>query len=818
MISEPISHYRILKKLGAGGMGEVYLAEDTLLNRKVAIKFLPEDSIADPQAKKRLIREAQAAAMLDHPNICPIHEVGEEDGRSFIVMQYVEGETLADLIRRRPLDLRQFLAIAVQIADALAEAHSHQIIHRDIKPQNIMLTRRGQAKVLDFGLAKVVSPRLAADSEAQTASLLTETGAIVGTPAYMSPEQTRGELLDGRSDLFSFGAMLYEMASGRQPFAARSTAEVVAAILTREVLPLEQAAPGIPVEIGRIIGRCLEKDRERRYQTMRDLALDLERVRRECESGQSVAAISDAPTASIRVAATQRGARLRALLRSRVTLALAVAVVPVVALYALFFGASTSTPAIRSLAVLPLENLSGDSTQDYFSDGLTWGVINSLSQLGSLRITSHTTMMAYKGTRKTLAEIARELNVDAVVEGTVLRSGERVRITAQLIQADTEQNLWAYEYNHDLRDVLALQSEVARAIANEIKIKLTPQVQAHLASAAAVNPEAYDAYLRGLYHLRRLNRVDIDKAITLLEQATALDTTFAAAYAQLARAYHQRTFWVAPQEKEWEEKAFVALEKALRLDANLAEAYHVRGMLLWRPANHFPHEKAIQEFRRALELNPSLDDAQVQLMNVYSHIGLLDQGLDAAQKAVAISPNNSLARLRVGVMFNYQFKFEEALGVFNTVPKEDSPSNWAYQTGWALFQSGKKDQARALVREYLTKYPDDVGGAVTSLEAILLADAGEERQAEERIERAAEIGKDFGHFHHTAYYIASAYALMNRPEMALKWLKRAAEDGFPCYPLFEKDPALDHLRKDERFIAFMAELKPRWEGYQSEFR
>ena len=304
MISESISHYRILKKLGAGGMGEVYLAEDTLLNRKVAIKFLPADSVADLQAKRRLIREAQAAAMLDHPNICPIHEVGEEDGRSFIVMQYLEGETLADLIRRKPLDLRQFLAIAVQIADALAEAHSHQIIHRDIKPQNIMLTRRGQAKVLDFGLAKVVSPRLATDSEAQTASLLTETGAIVGTPAYMSPEQTRGEELDGRSDLFSFGAMLYEMASGRQPFAARSTAEVVAAILTREVVPLEQAAPGIPVEIARITRRCLEKDRERRYQTMRELALDLERVRRECETGQSVAASSDAPRASTTAAAS----------------------------------------------------------------------------------------------------------------------------------------------------------------------------------------------------------------------------------------------------------------------------------------------------------------------------------------------------------------------------------------------------------------------------------------------------------------------------------------------------------------------------------
>ncbi|MEK6323142.1 MAG: serine/threonine-protein kinase [Acidobacteriota bacterium] len=359
-----IAHYRILSPLGAGGMGEVYLAQDTKLDRKVAIKFLPAELAADERARRRLIGEARAAAKLDHPNICTIHEVGEEGGRCFIVMQYVDGETLSTRAGRQPLELRYALDIAVQGADALAEAHSRGIIHRDIKPQNIMITGRGQVKVMDFGLAKVIQEKAHLESEAETQSLLTEPGMIVGTVPYMSPEQVRGEELDHRSDVFSFGVVLYELLSGRRPFEAKSAAEILSAILTREPEPLRGQTGVVPAPVERVVRKCLEKDPARRYQTTEELASNLGQVRRECESGQVVASIGEAVTVSAGAADTVRRVEWRRLLNSRVTLALAILVTLTVAglAYALLFRSAPAThqPEIKSLAVLPLENLSGD--------------------------------------------------------------------------------------------------------------------------------------------------------------------------------------------------------------------------------------------------------------------------------------------------------------------------------------------------------------------------------------------------------------------------------------------------------------------------
>ncbi|MDQ3650637.1 MAG: winged helix-turn-helix domain-containing protein [Acidobacteriota bacterium] len=467
---------------------------------------------------------------------------------------------------------------------------------------------------------------------------------------------------------------------------------------------------------------------------------------------------------------------------------------------------------IQSLGMLPLENLSGDASQDYFADGMTEALVTDLARISALRVISWPSVMRYKGARKPLREVARELNADAVLAGSVLRSGERVRITVQLIHVATNRNLWADSYERDLRDVLALQREVARTIAGEIRIKLTPQEQVQLGSARPVNPEAYDYYLRGRFYANRQNRDDNETAIMTLERAVAIDPTFASAYAELAQVYVWKLFLFAPSERQWEEKAFVAAEKALSLDPDLAVAHLARGRLLWTPANHFPHERAIQEYRRALELNPNLDEARNQLALIYCHIGAFDEALQEAQKAVTTNPSNNLALFRTGQTLNFQGKYEQALSVLRTIPQEVNPALVGHQTTWALFNLGRKEEASAMIEQFLRDYPEDSGGLFTSIEAVLAASVGQERRAEETIRLAVERGKGFGHFHHTAYHIACAYALMNKPEQSIKWLEAAADDGFPCYPLFERDGNLDNVRQDARFVTLMAKLRRQWEG------
>ena len=777
MIEQTISHYRIIKKLGAGGMGEVYLAEDTMLDRKVAIKFLPSESSNDVNANRRLIREAKAAATLDHPNICAIHEINEDGGRSFIVMQYVEGETLDCKIKTQTFDLSEALTIGVQIADAIAEAHTRGIIHRDIKPQNIMITARGQAKVMDFGLAKEIRETSQLESGAETLGLLTAPGMIVGTVPYMSPEQVRGEGADARGDIFSFGTLLYEMLSGRRPFIAENPASTISAILTREPPPLARYAADVPMEVERIVRKCLEKNRERRYQTMRDLVIDLENVR---EYG----------TARTSDELGEYGFLLRG-------------------------APPTQNPEIRSLAVLPMANLSGDPAQDYFADGMTETLIAGLAKVGELRVISRTSVMQYKGTHKPLPQIARELNVDAIVEGSVQRFGERVQINVQLIYAPTDRHLWSETYDRDLRDILSLQNEVARAVTQQIQIKLTPQEQIRLARARPINPAAYDYFLRGRFRLSRQTETDNETAIEMFDRAVATDPNFAAAWAELAQACVWRFFLFTPDEKQLEEKAFVAVEKALSLDQDLAEAHLARGRLLWTPANRFPHDKAIQEYCRALTLNPNLDEAQNQLALVYGHVGLLDEALQQLEKAVAINPSNTLARYHVGEMLLFQGKYEQGLTALRSVPREVNPALVGYQTPIALLHLGRREEAAAILEESLRDYPEDSGGLFTSVQALMAALAGEKDTAEDTIRSAIAKGKGFGHFHHTAYNIACAYSLMNKPEQAIRWLQAAADDGFPCYPLFESDPYLNPLRKDSRFVTLMTRLKEQWKDYKA---
>ena len=680
-----LGRYEIRAKIGAGGMGEVYLAQDTKLDRKVAIKFLPESLVADEQARKRLVREARAAAKLDHSNICSMYEVGEENGRSFIVMQHVEGETLDIRMKRQPLNLSQSLSIAAQVADALAEAHAQGIVHRDIKPANIIVTPRGKVKVLDFGLAKIVSGEVAVDTEAETAMLLTQTGVVMGTAPYMSPEQLRAEQLDGRSDIFSYGVVLYEIVSGRRPFEAKSLAEITSAILMRDPPPLQSISGVIPGGLESLILKCLAKEPARRYQTMVELLVDLDRVSRECESGNVVASGNKAPTVRMNSTASKRRRDWRRVVKSRVA------------------------PAFIVLAML------------------------ALMLVGYMRF----------------------------------------------IRGPTTSNKSIVKYE---------------------------------------SSPAYDAYLRARVNIKGENREDIENAIALLKQAVAVDPKFAPGWAELARAYNIKSFYFSAPETEKKllnEDAAVAVEKALSLDPNLAEGHFARGVILWTHNNRFPHEAAIQSYQRALELDPNLDEAHHQLGVVYFHIGLLDKGWAELEKAVNINASNTLARFRFGVINLYRGKYEDAYTVFKGTPLKTNPSLWAFQYATALFRLGRTEEATQLLDDYLKKYPQDEGGVGTSVKAMMLAKAGKSREAEAAIQRSIEIGSGFGHFHHTAYNIASAYALMNQTELAVNWLQNAEDDGFPCYPLFANDNNLDSLRKDERFIGFMAKLKQQWEHYQA---
>jgi len=472
-------------------------------------------------------------------------------------------------------------------------------------------------------------------------------------------------------------------------------------------------------------------------------------------------------------------------------------------------------PEIGSLAVLPMANLSGDPAQDYFADGMTETLIAVLAKIGALRVISRTSVMQYKGAHKPLREIARELNVDAIVEGSVQRFGERVQITVQLIYAPTDRHLWSETYDRDLRDMLTLQNEIARAVTQEVQIRLTPHEQMHLARALPINGAAFDYFLRGRFHLNRRTKDDNETAVEMFDRAVAMDPNFAGAWAELAQACVWRFFLFTPEEKQWEEKAFVAVEKALLLEPDLAEAHLARGRLLWTPSNHFPHDKVIQEYRRALALNPNLDEAQNQLALVYGHVGLFDEALRELAKAFAVNPSNTLARFHVGETLLFQGKYEQALTAFHDVPREANPALVGYQAPLALLHLGRTQEAAAMLDQSMKHYPEDSGGLLTGVQALIAALDGDESRAERKIRSAVEKGKGFGHFHHTAYNIGCAYSLMNKSDQAIKWLDAGADDGFCCYPLFKSDPFLDPLRKDARFTTLMLRLKEQWEYYKT---
>jgi TolB-like protein len=789
MLGKIISHYRILEKLGGGGMGVVYKAEDSTLGRQVALKFLPEEWSKDRQALERFKREARAAAALNHPNICTIHEIGEHEGQPFLVMELLEGETLEQRVSAQPLKVNEILELAIPIALALEAAHAKGIVHRDIKPANIFVTQEGGVKILDFGLAKVARAGGLSTVGGTSTESLTAPGVVAGTVQYMSPEQALGQATDHCTDIFSLGAVLYEMATGRVPFPGSTLGETIAHILHSQPEAMARFNSEVPAELERITLKCLEKKPEERYQSAKELRVDLQRLKRDTESARVGAGL--APPA---------GAQPAAPLRKRWIVAMAGAAVILVA--AVFIARNVgglrdrllpkaAAPRIESLAVLPLENLMGDPQQEYFVDGMTEELIADLSQVSALRVISRTSVMQYKGTKKSMPEIARELKVDGVIEGSVLRSGDQVRITAQLIQAATDTHLWAKSYERDLRDVLALQSEVAGAIANEIKIKLTPQEQVRLASASAVNPEAYRLYLQGRYQFSKRTLPAFEKSIQLFQQVLEKDPDYALAYAGLAESYGILPFYGGALPKDAFPKAKAAAVKALELDSSLAEAHAALGFVLlyW----DWDWSATERELKHAIELKPSYVVGHHWYAEYLSAMGRHDQAIAEIKRAQELDPLSPLMLVVGGEVCFYAHRYDEVIEQCRKALELDS--SYALAHSWlasAYAEKAMYEEATTEFEKAARLFGRDPWGGL----ALVYARTGKRDEALKILGRMREQSN---RGESSPVRTACLYLAVGEKQRALDWLEKAYEERDPYMAFLNVRPELDPLRSDPRF-------------------
>jgi serine/threonine-protein kinase len=790
-VGDQIGNYTIEELLGRGGNGTVYLAYDTKLHRRVALKMMTASAQADT-SHAMLLREARNAAALNHPNICTIYEVSESNAVAFIAMEYVEGSSLRHRIDAGALPIHETVRYGVCAAEALAYAHEHGVVHRDFKAANVIVTNEGRLKIVDFGLARRWD---AVMRDMTTMVSVAPEGSIVGTPYAMAPEQVRGEAIDERTDIWSLGVLLYEMATGTQPFKASTTPELLAAVLRDVPAPLPR---NVRSELKLVIERCLEKSPDRRYQKANDVRSALE---------------------VLQPAVLQRSAARRSPFLAVAVIAAIAVLLIVLNLFGVRDWLAERMPLSETrLAILPLENMTGDTAQDYLSDGLTDQLITAFSRLHSTRLNviARTDSVRYKHSAKPLDQIGRELTANTVLTGTITRSADHVRVFAELVEPSNRRQLWSDTYDRSANDLTIIENEIFRAVSGAIRIPLAETEKKRLLENQKVNPEAYDLYLRALSHVVRSDEKDIDQAITLLEKSTALDPAFVPAYGYLALAYGLKSGQYRPNDAQWEEKGFAAVQRALKLDPDAPEAHYAQGFMLWRPSHGFPNREALAEFRKALTARPNFDEAWHQHAVVLFHVGHLEPAAREIEKALEINPSNTVARFRFGPIYVYQQRFEDALAALNRVPRESFPAQWHYQRAWSLISLGRLDEAGHFLEESLKDNPVDQGGVLHAARAMLRAKRGDRQGAETDIAEAIRVGRNFIHFHHTAYSIGAIYATMGDFDKAQEWIENAANDGFPNYTFFETDIHLARLRSVPRFQAFLSKLRQEWERIPGE--
>jgi eukaryotic-like serine/threonine-protein kinase len=847
-LPEYIAHYRILRRLGKGGMGEVLLAEDTKQHgRKVALKILPPELTESESRLRRFKQEARAVLALNHPNILTIFEIGDAANTSYIATEYIEGETLRHGLWNGPIDLDEALGIAIQVATALEAAHAAGIVHRDIKPENIMLrqdriVRDRIVKVLDFGLAKLTEPDSAtADPDAVTIPITeTNTGAVIGTTGYMSPEQAQGENVDTRSDIFSLGVVLFEMVAGQQPFKGKTDSHTRVSIIDHEPAPLLQLAAHAPRQLERIVLKALAKDRTKRYQTITDLKLDLEQLRDELHHSNSgtdrfkrAAAGSARDTDTIGSVPTETREQMETIVdgevtstvsqpniappvppvRSRGLLFLAIGLLVAIVLVAgVVAYRQWTTSSIDSVAVLPFVNDSKDPNAEYLSDGITEGIIRSLSQLPKLRVMSRNAVFRFKGRDQDPLEVGRNLNVGAVLTGRLVSVGDRLVIRTELIKVDDGTQLWGEEYNTSLADLFSVQEEVSRKISQSLRLRLSGEEESKLAKRYTNDAEAYQSYLKGRYFWNKRNEEGFRNGIEYFKKAEERDPTYALAFSGLADSYALLCDIgvVAPVNEM--PKAKAAAQKAVDADPTLAEAYTSRAFV--RLAYDWDWLGAERDFQQALKLNPKYPTAHQWYASYLMQMGKFSRAKAEIEEAHNLDPLSPIISSNSGLYSYYEHNYDDAIAKYKLTLQSD-PTFWVarHYLALAYVQKGMSDQAIAELRSLIKApaagpIPDQVIEDETEASASLgfaYAMAGKRAEAEEILKKIDALSQKR---YVSGLYSAIVYAGLKENDRAVEYLNKAFESRHPGLVLVRIDPIFDSLRSDERFKQLVSRFEP----------